>query len=201
MDRLGERYRDKAKPSADHTLFPALQMSLSQPQEVTAACISCHNERHKEMLKSSHWNWERIEYIEGKGIRKVGKKNILNNFCIGISGNEQSCNKCHIDYGYGNASFDFKNANNVDCLACHDVSNTYVKANGGAGMPDATVDLKYVAQHVGRPGRSNCGACHFFGGGGNTFQRENTCAPISNFTCPGSSTMHHIRPVYTHSAS
>jgi len=73
LARLTERYRQKEKPSADHTLFAALQKPFSKPQEVTEACISCHNERHKEVMKSSHWNWERTEYIEGKGIRKVGK--------------------------------------------------------------------------------------------------------------------------------
>lgn len=167
LARMTERYRHKEKPSADHSLFAALQKTFNKPQEVTEACISCHNERHKEVMKSSHWNWERTEYIEGKGIRKVGKRNILNNFCIGIAGNEQSCNKCHIGYGYGDASFDFSRADNVDCLACHDNSNTYVKAAGEAGMPDTSVDLKFVAQHVGKPTRSNCGTCHFFGGGGN----------------------------------
>jgi len=167
LARLTALYQQKEKPSVDHSLFTTLQRNFDKPQEVTAACIACHNERHKEVMKSSHWNWERIEYIEGKGIRKVGKRNILNNFCIGVSGNEQSCNKCHIGYGYANSSFDFGNPDNVDCLACHDNSDTYVKANGGAGMPDSSVDLKFVAQRVGKPRRTNCGACHFFGGGGN----------------------------------
>jgi octaheme c-type cytochrome (tetrathionate reductase family) len=34
-------------------------------------------------------------------------------------------------------------------------------------MPDASVDLANVARHVGKPMRTNCGTCHFFGGGGN----------------------------------
>jgi octaheme c-type cytochrome (tetrathionate reductase family) len=92
---------------------------------------------------------------------------VLNNFCIGISGNQQSCNKCHVGYGYGDASFDFRNPLNIDCLACHDNSATYVKAAGGAGMPDPNVDLNKVAQHVGKPQRTNCLTCHGFGGGGN----------------------------------
>jgi len=167
LAELKARYQKKPVSPVNHSLFAALQKDFGKPQEVTEACISCHNERHKEVMRSSHWNWDRTEYIAGKGIRKVGKRNILNNFCIGISGNELSCNKCHIGFGFSDASFDFANANNVDCLACHDNSNTYVKANGGAGMPDSTVDLKQVAQHVGKPMRTNCGTCHFFGGGGN----------------------------------
>lgn len=167
LERLLANRPEELPPSADHTMFAQLQQSFATPQEVTAACISCHTERHKEVMTSSHWNWERLEYIEGQGIRSVGKKNILNNFCVGISGNEQTCNRCHIGYGYGDDDFDFENANSVDCLACHDNSGGYLKANGGAGMPDPSVDLSYVAQRVGSPKRDNCGVCHFFGGGGN----------------------------------
>jgi octaheme c-type cytochrome (tetrathionate reductase family) len=167
LSELKEQFSKKEKPSVDHAKFPQLKKHFTKPQDVTAACIECHNERHTEVMNSSHWNWEREEYIEGRGIRYVGKKNILNNFCIGINTNEQSCNKCHIGYGWGDKSFDFKNPNNVDCLACHDNSDTYVKKSAGAGMPDPTVDLSFVAQRVGKPTRSNCGTCHFFGGGGN----------------------------------
>ncbi len=164
---LKAEFSKKKNASVDHSVFTQLKKSFTKPQDVTAACISCHNGRAAEIMQSSHWNWERLEYIEGKGIRKLGKKNVLNNFCIGISGNEQSCNKCHIGYGYADASFNFKDSLNVDCLACHDNSNTYIKAVGGAGMPDTSVNLNFVAQHVGLPLRTNCGTCHFFGGGGN----------------------------------
>ena len=167
LAKLTERYAIKTKASVDHALFPQLKKSFAKPQDVTAACISCHNGRHIEVMQSTHWNWERTEYIPGKGIRAIGKKNVLNNFCIGISGNEQSCNKCHIGYGYSDASFNFQDSLSVDCLACHDNTATYVKAAGGAGMPDSSVNLSYVAQHVGRPQRTDCGTCHFFGGGGN----------------------------------
>ena len=161
------RDRSTTHPAADHSRFTQLQAKFDKPQAVTAACISCHNERHLEVMRSSHWNWERTEYVPGQGIRAIGKRNILNNFCIGISGSEQSCNRCHVGYGYGDASFDFTNPLNVDCLVCHDNSGKYVKAAGAAGMPDPSVNLSEVAQHVGRPQRTNCGTCHFFGGGGN----------------------------------
>jgi len=53
----------------------------------------------------------------------------------------------------------------VDCLVCHDASNTYVKKDWG--NPDPDVDLLKAAQSVGPPpGRKNCGVCHFEGGGG-----------------------------------
>ncbi|HTX19308.1 MAG TPA: tetrathionate reductase family octaheme c-type cytochrome [Bacteroidota bacterium] len=166
-ERLKELYARKIKPSVDHSIFPQLKKKFKRPQEVTAACISCHNGRAAEVMHSTHWNWERTEYIAGKGIRPLGKKNVLNNFCIGITGNEQSCNKCHIGYGYADAKFNFNDSLNVDCLACHDNTATYTKAVGGAGMPDTSVNLSEVARHVGKPERTDCGTCHFFGGGGN----------------------------------
>jgi octaheme c-type cytochrome (tetrathionate reductase family) len=167
LSELIAKYGTSEKSSVDHSKFSQLQKKFVKPQEVTAACIDCHNGRHTEVMNSSHWNWEREEYIEGRGIRYIGKKNILNNYCIGINTNEQSCNKCHIGYGWGDKDFDFSNPNNVDCLACHDNSELYMKKSAGAGMPDPSVNLSAVAQKVGRPTKTNCGTCHFFGGGGN----------------------------------
>lgn len=167
LAQLREKVHKKSAPVVNHSQFTQLQKPFTHPQQVTEACIGCHNQRHLEVMKSSHWNWERLEYVQGKGIRSVGKKNILNNFCIGIGANETSCNTCHIGFGYADKDFDFNNPLNVDCMSCHDNSNTYLKAKGGAGMPDPSVNLNAVAQHVGRPTRSNCGTCHFFGGGGN----------------------------------
>lgn len=151
--------------SVDHSKLPALQRTFASGREVTQACISCHTERHKEVMKSSHWNWSRQDYVPGRGIRSIGKKSVLNNFCIGVSDNQESCSRCHAGYGLNDAKFDFNDPANVDCLVCHDGSDTYTK--GLAGMPAANVDLKLVAQKVGRPQKSNCGACHFYGGGGN----------------------------------
>lgn len=164
---LKERFAKKSRSSVDHAQLDRLKQVFTKPQEVTAACIACHNGRHVEVMQSSHWNWERTEYVPGKGIRSIGKRNLLNNFCIGIASNETSCTKCHAGYGYADGRFDFTNALNVDCLACHDTSGKYVKASGASGMPEASVDLTFVAQHVGKPTRSNCITCHGFGGGGN----------------------------------
>jgi octaheme c-type cytochrome (tetrathionate reductase family) len=165
LDILKAQYAKKHVPSVDHAKLPALQRKFSSPQQVTEACVSCHTESHKEVMQSSHWNWERAEYIPGRGVRYIGKKNIVNNFCIGVSPNLEECDACHIGYGWVDAAFDFSDWKNIDCLACHDNSNTYVK--GLKGYPDPSVNLTTVAQHVGRPLRTNCGTCHFFGGGGN----------------------------------
>jgi octaheme c-type cytochrome (tetrathionate reductase family) len=164
---LKERYGQRHISSVDHSKLAPLQKKFTSPQEVTLACISCHTGRAKEIMQSSHWNWEREEYVPGRGITYLGKKNALNNYCIGTEGNEQSCAKCHIGFGMTDAKFGFDNPAYVDCLACHDNSNKYVKASEQAGRPDPMLNLTEIAQHVGPPQRTNCGTCHFFGGGGN----------------------------------
>ncbi len=164
---LKERFAKKSVPSVDHAKLDQLKRTFATPQEVTAACISCHNGRAAEVMQSNHWAWERTEYVPGKGIRTIGKRNLLNNFCIGISSNETSCTKCHAGYGYSDDKFDFNNPLNIDCLACHDTSGKYAKAAGGSGAPAPAVDLTLVAQHVGKTTRGNCITCHGMGGGGN----------------------------------
>jgi octaheme c-type cytochrome (tetrathionate reductase family) len=165
LDILKATYARKRAAPADHAKFEILQRPFTAPQEVTMACLSCHTERGHEVMASSHWNWSRQEYMPGRGIRTIGKKNVLNNFCIGVAGNLTGCDKCHAGFGYVDQAFDFTNASNIDCLACHDNSGTYERTGGG--VPAPAVNLNLVAQKVGRPQRSNCGTCHFFGGGGN----------------------------------
>ncbi len=167
LPALERRVTEKHVPSVDHAKLAALKKRFASPQEVTRACLECHTERGTEVMKSSHWNWERGEYIPGRGIVYLGKKNALNNYCIGTEGNEQSCAKCHIGFGMTDAGFSFTKADYVDCMACHDNSGKYFKAPEQAGKPDPTVNLTEVAQHVGLPTRTNCGTCHFLGGGGN----------------------------------
>ncbi|MDH5432519.1 MAG: tetrathionate reductase family octaheme c-type cytochrome [Gammaproteobacteria bacterium] len=136
-------------------------------QEVTKACLVCHEDAAQQVLHTSHWRWESDPVqLEGReGLIATGKKNTINNFCIGIRGNWESCTACHAGYGWEDEKFDFTNADNVDCLVCHDQSGTYKK--GKKGNPVKGVNLLEVAQSVAIPSRENCGGCHFRGGGGN----------------------------------
>ncbi len=167
LEALKQEYLMPHVSSVDHSKFAQLQKEFKTPQEVTMTCLSCHTERHKEVMASSHWNWERLSYVQGRGVSSSGKKNVLNNFCIGSQSNEQACAKCHIGFGMSDNHFDFNNASNVDCMVCHDTSEEYMKGASMAGYPDRSVNLTKVAQSVGSPERSNCGSCHFFSGGGN----------------------------------
>lgn len=159
---------DNVQPTPAHTNHAALMTGpYATGQEVTAACLECHETSAQEMMQTTHWTWE-SEPILLPGRDEpvtIGKKNQLNNYCIGIQGNWASCNKCHAGYGWKDDTFDFAEETNVDCLACHADMSTYGKA--AAGQPAEGVDLVAAAQSVGRPTRQNCGSCHFNGGGGN----------------------------------
>ncbi|GAB4410558.1 MAG: tetrathionate reductase family octaheme c-type cytochrome [Bacteroidia bacterium] len=92
----------------------------------------------------------------------------MNNYCIGVGGNEQSCAKCHIGFGVmGHEGIESTLPANVDCMVCHDNSAEYLKGSAMGGYPDRSVNFTKVAQSVGPPQNGNCGACHFYSGGGN----------------------------------
>lgn len=68
LEQLKARFARKHVPSVDHSRLLVLQQDFVSGREVTTACLSCHTERGKEVMASSHWNWTRREYIPGRGI-------------------------------------------------------------------------------------------------------------------------------------
>jgi octaheme c-type cytochrome (tetrathionate reductase family) len=139
-----------------------------EPWQLTGRCLECHPQQGDEILLTAHWNWAGPSpYTVGKEHRSdLGKQAVFNNYCIHVGSNLARCTQCHIGYGWVDDDFDFSDPNNVDCLVCHDNTQTYRKDEPNGGMPKANVPLIEVAQNVGRPKRDNCGRCHFFGGGG-----------------------------------
>ena len=164
------------KSTADHSKFKALQQDFKSGPEVTKACLSCHTEASKQLHRTQHWTWE---FLNPDG-QRLGKKHVINNFCTSVASNYASCNVCHIGYGWKDDKFDFTSEVNVDCLVCHDTTGNYRKPAGlagnvvtkamefppGSGNIIKPIDLKKIAQAVAKTSRDNCGACHFFGGGG-----------------------------------
>jgi octaheme c-type cytochrome (tetrathionate reductase family) len=134
--------------------------------QVTEVCLGCHEQQAKDVMQTVHWTWLEPQEVKGRGTVKIGKANLINNFCIALPANWPRCTSCHAGYGWKDASFKFDDPTKVDCLVCHDTTGTYVKSPAGAGNPDPKVDLLKVAQNVGKPDRRACGTCHFFGGGG-----------------------------------
>ena len=182
LTAFGIAQAEEAKPvnlktTADHSKFKELQREFKSGPELTKACLSCHTEAAGQIHRTKHWKWE---YKNPATNQLLGKKNVVNNFCISIASNEAACNSCHVGYGWKDASFDFKSEENVDCVVCHDTTGNYRKPSGlagnvvtqdmefppGSGKIVKGIDLASIAQKVGKSSRDTCGACHFNGGGG-----------------------------------
>ena len=162
----------------DHSEFPILQQDFETGPEVTEACLSCHEDAAQDIMHTTHWTWEFVNETTGQ---TLGKKTLINNFCVSVQSNEPRCTSCHVGYGWKDDTFDFSAAENVDCLICHDTTGTYKKFPTAAGHPVyeakefppgsgkvwAPPVLSEVAQNVGATSRQTCGSCHFYGGGGN----------------------------------
>ncbi|MCU0841301.1 MAG: tetrathionate reductase family octaheme c-type cytochrome [Thiobacillaceae bacterium] len=179
--------------TADHSKFKELQQDFKTGPEVTKACLVCHTEAAKQVHHSKHWTWE---FLNPETKQRLGKKTVINNFCTAVPSNYEFCTACHAGYGWKDQSFDFASQENVDCLVCHESTGTYRKLPGLSGHPPykdmefppgsgkivKAPMLKDVAQSVGKTGRRNCGACHFYGGGGDAVKHGDL---DSSLTMPG----------------
>lgn len=188
---LADQLPAVAKGTADHGKFKELQKAFRSGPEVTQACLACHTEAARQVQHTKHWTWEVVEPKTG---RKLGKKNLINNFCTTTVSNEKDCMACHAGYGWEDKRFDFAREENVDCLVCHDSTGTYRKLPGDAGHPVyerkefphgsgkfvEAVDLQKVAQKVAMPSRANCGSCHFFGAGGDGTKHGDLDSSLGN---------------------
>ena len=166
----------KLNTTADHSKFKELQREFSSGPEVTKVCITCHTEAALQIHRTKHWTWELLNPLNNQ---RLGKKHVINNFCLSAGTNLGACATCHVGYGWTDDSFDFASQENVDCLVCHDTTGSYKKlpnggyppvkdteASPGSGTVVKAVDLARIAQKIGKTSRDTCGACHFYGGGG-----------------------------------
>jgi len=84
---LAPSFHKKTRPHFDHA--PVMPASFDSPQDVTRRCLECHDGA-RSIMKTSHWLWLGEETaIPGRaGKYRVGKANLINNFCIAARGNE-----------------------------------------------------------------------------------------------------------------
>jgi len=167
----------KLNTTADHSKFKELERFFATGPELTKVCIGCHTEAAGQIHRTKHWKWE---FLNPDTNQMLGKKTVVNNFCISIASNQASCTGCHVGYGWKDKQFDFKSEENVDCVVCHDTTGNYKKPAGlagnvvtkdmefppGSGKILKAIDLSKIAQKVGKTSRDTCGGCHFNGGGG-----------------------------------
>jgi octaheme c-type cytochrome (tetrathionate reductase family) len=177
VDRPADKVSARTQTTDHSRLFQV--DGFSDGPSVTRACLNCHPDAAAEVMRTSHWNWlGEPERLPGRDEPvRIGKRNLINNFCISIEGNWPRCTVCHAGYGWVDAEFDFRDPEGVDCLICHDQSGLYAKTEGGLPLPE--VDLLAAARSVGPPGRDNCGWCHFNGGGGDAVKHGDLDGSLS----------------------
>lgn len=161
-----------AAAAEDHTEY--IEGPFKTGEEVTAACLECHEEEAQAILHTNHWKWKGVpRTVKGmeKSKKEYGKANLINNFCTDIEGGSRPfCTKCHIGYGWADSSEPMQDISKIDCLVCHAREGRYKKSL--SGYPDqkmldkGRMNLLVAARSVAMPDRKNCGACHFYAGGG-----------------------------------
>ncbi|MGE5787859.1 MAG: cytochrome c3 family protein, partial [Myxococcales bacterium] len=150
----------------------------------TRACLECHPQAGRDVLHTQHYTWlGKPHRVPGEGPNhaqemRIGKRNLINNFCLSVESNWSRCTSCHAGYGWKDANFDFQDQTNIDCLVCHEQTGSYRKDL--AGLPVAGTDLLRAAESVARPTRSNCGYCHFAGGGGDAVKHGDLDGTLAN---------------------
>lgn len=203
VSRGASAERTEAAPSAsqpsstaDHSSFDVLQKKFESGQELTKACLSCHNLAAKQVHASTHWNWE---FLNNKTGQLLGKRNILNSTLIAIASNESYCALCHISNEWKDERFDFTAEEQVDCLACHDTTGTYaskkmhrlrVKCSACHVEFDKSKAREVVrkpnfselAKHVGKPTIQSCGSCHFYSDGGDGLKHGDLDSSLATAT-------------------
>jgi octaheme c-type cytochrome (tetrathionate reductase family) len=166
--------KNPSRSTADHRKFDQLQGPF-EIEEISKACLDCHNEASVQLHATTHWTWE---VSNGSSGQILGKKHVANNFLISLPSNYEGCTSCHISFDWVDDRFDFTSQEQVDCMICHDTTGTYAMEKfhqDGAKcyvchdekLKDSElepVDLAEVAQQVGPTNRKACGSCHFYGG-------------------------------------
>ena len=162
--------------------------------EGTDSCLACHGLEGADMLMKAHYTWEGLaSNIEGHEGEYHGKNDLSNNFCIAVPSNEARCTQCHAGYGYADDTYAFNDPKTVDCLICHDQTNTYAKGKTNAGLPADTddegnvlFDINAVAQSVGmnggEPQVKNCIVCHANAGGVDNFKHSDLAMSLLDTT-------------------
>lgn len=180
------------RPAFDHSTLSELQQSFTADiaggKQVTALCLGCHAQAGQDVLKTAHWNWQgATPGLAGHTTgTSIGKKNLVNNFCVAIPSNEKRCTQCHVGYGWVDKTFDFTDEGSIDCLVCHSPNYKKDPTTGGGpldGINDGTtpaVDMALAAQTVGRPTRATCGGCHFSAGGGDSVKKGDIYSALGN---------------------
>ena len=84
-----------ALPIVALLLAPAAFTQSSHPwlkqYQDASTCTACHRSAAEEIMSTSHWTWEHLDPVSGD---MLGKKHVINNYCIAVASNEPRCTSC-----------------------------------------------------------------------------------------------------------
>ncbi len=157
--------------TSDHSRMKELQQTFNSGDDITKACLSCHNKADEQIRKTLHWTWTDPN---APADNRMGKAQYsVNNFCISTNlMHDKKCSSCHIGWNGKKGQ--------IDCLKCHgqtefNFSEAFEDYHAFHTSDDPEErelakeiqeSIQEAVQAVGRPTRRNCGSCHFRGGGG-----------------------------------
>ena len=167
--------------TTDHSKFPALDREFDSGAEITEACLSCHTEAEEQFHKTIHWTWLSPYDVDGT-LGKAGYS--VNNFCVSANKmRDTECSHCHVGW---NGKED-----GINCLLCHSQKDIkwrdefadyhFFKEMGDAEIAgEIQLKIRDGAKSIGLPERTNCGNCHFYGGGGEAVKHGDLDASLVN---------------------
>ena len=115
--------------TADHSQVQGVAGPVRQWPRGHQGLPGLHTEAAGQIHRTKHWTWEAVN---AQTQQKLGKKTILNNYCISIASNQAACTTCHVGYGWKDNQPD-PHRRRTPTARCHDTTGNYMKAPAPAG--------------------------------------------------------------------
>ena len=162
---------------ADHS--QRHQRTVQDGPDVTKACLQCHEQHAKDFMKTQHWTWSRCRKYRARARSSSARKTrstTTASRCRQQSALHQLPRRLRLEGRL--VRFQQARERRLPGLPRHDRHLQETPAASGnpayqdtefppkSGKIWKAVDLEKIARSVGPTSRATCGACHFYGGGG-----------------------------------
>ncbi len=180
----GDGIDQNCSGQADETCSADPHAGLSYGQ-YPANCLSCHQDKAREVSQSTHYQWlgDAPDMVNGTGVKQGKLTNAVNSYCINILGNWKGCGACHA--GRGKRPDDpTADLANIDCLVCHSTEYALQRKRLADGSMGVDIPTDSMVKNVALPERTNCLVCHAKAGGGDGVKRGDLSMALITNTDP-----------------
>ena len=129
------------KPHTDHKGLLTGPFAEGRRSPGPVFCVT-RNRRTRSWPPRTGPGWAGGEGSRARSPLRIGKMNLINNFCIRRRAQYRALSACHAGYGWVDKTFDFSKQENVDCLVCHDTLGAYKKDHDHGGVAAEGVNLR-----------------------------------------------------------